>query len=346
MAGTGGPAWTDRQKGRLASLGPSMGERTRVLYIAGAGRSGSTLLDNILGQVDGYFAVGELRYLWQRGIVENRLCGCSRRFADCPVWTAVLDAAFGDHDGVDSEIMIGHQRRGSRARHLPLLLATRHRPHLLTSRLGGYPDALARLYPAIAEVTASRVIVDSSKLPTYGYLLETIGSLDLYVVHLVRDPRATAYSWTRRKVQPDRGSFGYMESQSPLKSSLLWDLWNVTVEAIWRRFPDRYLRLRYEELVQHPEESVRRVLALLGDEDQELPFADDRTVTLGANHSVAGNPDRLKEGAVTLRADAEWVQRMPARSRALVSAATAPLLLRYGYSLWRPDPGYGEPGGA
>ena len=48
---------------------------TVVLYIAGTGRSGSTVLANILGEVDGVFAAGEVRYLWQRGLKEGRLCG-------------------------------------------------------------------------------------------------------------------------------------------------------------------------------------------------------------------------------------------------------------------------------
>ena len=40
--------------------------RRRVLYILGWGRSGSTVLGNILGEVDGFFCAGELHYLWER----------------------------------------------------------------------------------------------------------------------------------------------------------------------------------------------------------------------------------------------------------------------------------------
>jgi hypothetical protein len=45
----------------------------RVLYFAGSGRSGTTVINNILGQLGGAFAAGELRYLWRRGVVEDRL---------------------------------------------------------------------------------------------------------------------------------------------------------------------------------------------------------------------------------------------------------------------------------
>ena len=63
---------------------------TTVLYIAGTGRSGSTVLAAILGEVEGVFAAGEVRYLWQRGLVEGRLCGCGVPVAECPLWSAVL----------------------------------------------------------------------------------------------------------------------------------------------------------------------------------------------------------------------------------------------------------------
>ena len=48
------------------------GNPTTVLYVAGAGRSGSTLLDNLLGQIPGFFSAGELRYVWERGLIDGR----------------------------------------------------------------------------------------------------------------------------------------------------------------------------------------------------------------------------------------------------------------------------------
>jgi len=318
-------------------------ERTTVLFIAGSGRSGSTLLDNILGQVDGYFSAGELRYIWGRGILEKRLCGCGLRLLDCPVWHRILDDAF---DGVDDSFageMLRRQNRNARARRVPLMLAARRHPARYMSRLGDYPENLASLYRSIASVTHARVVVDSSKLPAYGWLLDALPSIDLRVVHLVRDPRAAAYSWMRKKVQPDRGRFGYMESQHPLKSAMLWDMWNSSAELFWRRSEGRYLRLRYEDLVRRPHDCLRSVLDLLGDATLELPFVDDRTVHLRPTHTVAGNPNRLHAGQVVLKADAGWVAGMPWPARAAVTAATAPLLLRYGYHPWQPGAGYAEP---
>ena len=64
---------------------------TRVLAIVGSDRSGSTLLDNMLGGVPGAFSAGEIRYMWERGFAEGRLCGCGRKIVDCDVWSKVIE---------------------------------------------------------------------------------------------------------------------------------------------------------------------------------------------------------------------------------------------------------------
>ncbi|WP_420910932.1 sulfotransferase [Thermus thermophilus] len=38
-------------------------EKVKVVFIGGYGRSGSTLLDRMLGQVEGFVSVGELRHI-------------------------------------------------------------------------------------------------------------------------------------------------------------------------------------------------------------------------------------------------------------------------------------------
>jgi hypothetical protein len=174
------------------------------------------------------------------------------------------------------------------------------------------------------------VIVDSSKFPAYGYLLSKVPTIDLYVVHLVRDPRAVAYSWLRKKWNPDVGE--YLDVYSPTRSSLAWDYINLTVEAILGGSRDRSLTLRYEDLVKSPREAVERILKLVREEVPQLPFVAEDKVVLGPSHMVAGNPGVYKEtGIVQLRLDEEWRSRMRLRDKRLVTLLTFPLLLRYGY---------------
>ena len=64
----------------------------KVIHIVSAPRSGSTLLDMLLGSVDGFFSGGELRYLWQRGVIQQRRCGCGLGISECGLWSNVLAA--------------------------------------------------------------------------------------------------------------------------------------------------------------------------------------------------------------------------------------------------------------
>ena len=302
------------------------GKPVTVLYIAGWQRSGSTLLGNILGQIDGFFSTGELYYLWDYVWLRNILCGCGRRFRDCSVWTEVVRTAFGEEHAVDAALMRRIGLRAGSTRRLPYLMLpwTRRR---VAAEISEYLETLGRLYGALAATTGSTVIVDSSKWPSYGRMLEMLPNIDLKVVHLVRDPRAVAHSWLRRKELPDRDPPERMY-RTPADSSLHWGAWNVATEVFWG---DRLLRLRYEDFARRPKACVSQILEFIGHGDRQLPFVSNRTVELGTTHTVSGNPDRLRSGLVEIAEDGDWRASLGRRDNWLVTLLTFPLLHRYGY---------------
>ncbi|WJK43438.1 sulfotransferase [Solwaraspora sp. WMMA2056] len=323
----------------------------RVLYLAGSGRSGSTLITTVLGQLDGCFAAGELRYLWQRGIVDNRPCGCGEPFDSCPTWRAVRrtlgtpDAA-GTPDALDAPDAAGiaaRLRTRLRMRDLPALL---RRAATGRRAVPPHPDdaVIAAIYQAIARQTGTPgngpvVIVDSSKLPPYGALLRDLPGIDLRVLHLVRDPRGTTFSWRRRRGLDGAGDQKLMSRPPVWKAALLWRVWNAaTVRLFGGDGPDRYLRIRYEDVVADPAGQLRRIASFAGLDPAGLPLDAAGRVTLAPTHSVAGNPSRHRTGAVPITDDAEWLRALPGRSYAVVTAVTLPLLRRFGYPVRRPVP--------
>ncbi len=313
--------------------------RVRVLYIAGYSRSGSTMLDSILGQIHGFFSTGELYCVWGRNVLDNTVCGFGTPFRECEVWTKVFEEAFGGIDAVDPHEMIRLQNSNTRARHLPLVLVPWSR-RLLASRMERYLGHLEKLYHAIRDTTGCRIIVDSSKIPLYGYLLDMIPTIDLYVVHLIRDPRAVSYSWLKKRLVPSlpgRDEPIYMDRHSPSKSSMWWNITNAAVEMLWRRQSNKYLMLRYEDFVDRPLQSLHRIFELVHeqDHDRSLPLVAERTIELGATHTTSGNPNRFQTGTLELQPDQEWVSQMNLRGKLLATVLTFPLLLRYKYPVVR-----------
>ncbi|NJN22283.1 MAG: sulfotransferase [Leptolyngbya sp. RL_3_1] len=185
---------------------------------------------------------------------------------------------------------------------------------------------MAKLYRAIHHHQKGAVIVDDSLHPGYAYLLSGVANVKLHVVHIVRDPRGTAYSWAHRQKQ-GLGTY-------PIKDSALgWTLRNVVTELLgWQRSLP-YLRVKYEDFVQQPQATVDAVLKLAQVTPRHSPFRSPSQVDLGITHSVFGNSDRLKTGPTTIHFSEGWRQQMDPAEKRQVTLLTLPMLLHYGYRL-------------
>jgi hypothetical protein len=283
--------------------------------VAGVSHTGSTLLGHILGELEDTCYAGEIRNTWERGILENRICTCKARFADCPFWQAVVERLpFPAHHQA-------HMLRGVRRKRIRASLDFPFRDRELRQpRTAEFSAATEALYAALAAEARVSQLVDSSKSPTYAALLSCLPTIDLRVVHLVRDPRATIYSHLRR----DR--FGYWGT---FQRSLYWLRWNLAVERLARTgIP--YTRLRYEDLVEDPAASLARIANALDLSASRLPI-EGSVVRLNAKHIFAGNRARGQVGSITLRNDLVWKSKLPRRLQTIARATTFPLIGRYGY---------------
>jgi Sulfotransferase family len=312
---------------RVAEAAP-----VRVLFIGGLGRSGSTLLDRMLGQLDGVWSVGELVHIWQRGLQENNLCGCGRRFRDCHFWRRVGEEAFGGWDAVDVDEVLALKQAVDRNRCVPLMCLPALWPPY-RARLRRYLDLLDRLYRAVRQVAGAPLLVDASKHASHAFLLRGMPGLDVRLVHLVRDSRGVAFSWgklMRRLEVVDAEAL--MATTTPLRMSARYLAYNSLFHLL-RSLGVPTLLLRYESLVRHPAAELHRVLGHAGRPaaDGELGFVGDGWVELGTSHALAGNPMRFERGRVPLKLDEEWRGKMRRRHRLLTAGSTWPLLLRYGY---------------
>jgi hypothetical protein len=306
-----------------------------ILYIGGMGRSGSTLLEVMVSRVPGAWPVGELRYLWERGPVEDVLCSCGARFSACPFWREVGDVAFGGWGELDVERVLEIARHTDRHRYLPLLLWPRLSPDF-ERRLSEYGEILRRLYSAIRTVSGCEVVVDSTKDPPYAYLLRAVDGLDVRLVHLVRDSRGVAYSWTKSVVRPEvTERVAYMARVPPARMALRWVDYNLLFHGFGARSAGASSRmfLRYESLISDPRAALRSILAHGGltVTPETLAFLDGGEMRRAELHTISGNPLRFEQGTLKLRLDEEWKRRMKRRDRLVVLAVTWPFLVRYGY---------------
>jgi hypothetical protein len=317
----------------------------KVLYIGGFGRSGSTLVERILGQLPGFCSAGEIVFLWQRGLLDGQLCGCGVPVPQCEFWSRVGKTAFGGWDQIDAAEMLGLQKRADRNRFIPAMVTPAVRPGA-RSDVARYGDVLSRLYRAIGEVSGARVVIDASKHASTAFFLTTrVPGLDVRVVHLVRDPRGVAYSWTKEVKKPEvTGEDAFMPVYSPVSSGRQWLSYNLLFEGLRALPAAKSAVFRYEDMLADPRAELERILAHAGEPvlPESFAFLGERpgasgaspemSVTLGVDHTVAGNPMRFHQGPLALRLDEAWKSKLPERDQRIVAAVTTPLRLRYGYT--------------
>jgi Sulfotransferase family len=298
-----------------------------IVLIGGTGRSGSTLLDRLLGELPGFTAVGELRYTWREALADNRYCGCGARFLDCPFWSEVGHRAFGGWDQIDPGEAVALERSIARHRHIPMLALGEAAPDRYARLLGRYLGILGPLYAAIRDVSGANVIIDSTKDAAYAHVLRRMPGVDFRVVHLVRDSRGVAWSWAKvARSDPDH----YMRRFSPHVTALRWAASNLMVESLeWFGVPR--LLLRYETLVARPQAALATIASFIGQplDPEALAFVHGADARLGSHHTVAGNPMRMAAGHIGIQLDEEWRASMPFMQRAQVTALTWPLLRHY-----------------
>jgi hypothetical protein len=232
----------------------------------------------------------------------------------------------------------------TRQRHVGRLLIPALRQRHRTE-LDNYTTILKTLYRAVSQVSGRSVIVDSSKGMPCALVLRQTPGLDLRLIHLVRDSRGVAYSWSKRGVgQPQYSRHPmlartFMDRRGVSRTAMRWIVVNIAFDVLCR-FDVPHVRVEYESFASNPSASVKRIMGLV-ETDAVLSRSAPRAwgtasgqseATPGpVNHSLGGNRMRFERGEIRVRKDEEWRTRMPRRARLAVTVLSLPLLVKYGY---------------
>jgi Sulfotransferase family len=312
-------------------MAPRRARPVKVLFVVSAGRCGSTLLDRLIGQCDNVAAIGELYAIWEVGLGLNYDCGCGLPFRECPMWANVLNDALGGSDAIDPSAMEQYWRRNDRmaGAHLRRLLSPSGRRSLRNA--GDAARILDALCAAVADETGAELVVDTSKSIFHALYALGGSTIDPYVLHLVRDPRAVVYSWTRPAREID---FGVAMPTKTLLGTTAWYIAiNEAAAAFGRDEPRRYRRLRYEDFISRPADAIESIGDLCGVDLESDWLRRGGLLELKRTHAGCGNKVRFAT-QLEIRADERWRSQMKAWRRFVVGAAVLPWSRRFGYGLF------------
>ncbi|GAB4527813.1 MAG: sulfotransferase [Amphiplicatus sp.] len=300
----------------------------KVVYIAGYGRSGTTLLSIALGQHPRIFGAGEIHELTRHAWEQNTFCSCARALRDCPFWSDVVGRWLGS-----DEINLIDDYRRAQGRFESL-----GAPYLARIGIGGgshfsrFAEQTGRLFHLIASASGKQVIVDSSKLPGRAWALAQTGLFEVYVVHMVRDGRGVAWSMMKGYKRDARaGLQREIKPKSALRTGLRWTMVNLAAEDLRRMVgADRYMRVRYEDFATDPAQVIARIGDRIGVDLSAVGKGVAAGEAMAPHHQIAGNRLRMNP-TVKVAIDESWRSQMPESSRRRFGRLCGWLLRRYDY---------------
>ncbi len=298
-----------------------------VVYIVGTHRSGGTALGTILSSVPGVFYAGEL-YRFPFPIFDpgdpNRMCSCGLPVLSCPLWSGVRADADRDPQLL-SELRAG-QRRFEAWRHAPgTLLRSLRRDRALAH----HAERMEQFLRIVADRSGATTVVESSysALRAMLYRQAPLGGGKVRFIHLVRDGR----SFFGSELGPAYGTHpGPAWQRIRPAIAARWTAFHSAAIAFCSRGPDTYLRLRFEDVLRHPRETLTRVQEFLGIDLSEAIARIEQHRPFEMEHICSANRARLV-GTLTVRPELAAPTKLSRSNSALFWTIGGWLELALGY---------------
>lgn len=258
--------------------------KQKLIYILGAGRSGTTILDIVLGNSTDAISLGEInRFFKREGIAPKR---------EAP--NKVYTFWYKIKKSFDKDLSQEYKNLKS--------LCDRNEYHTgfpkiyLVGAERSYQQLLSKQYGCIAKHTKDKkVLVESSKYPARALNVSSIlgDKMDVGYVYLKKDPVKVV------------SSFGKKGLEQPAKSFLASNAYYLIVNilcylSVWklRNRGHKVVVLKYEDLIVKPIDVLDHIGNELGMCMQQIQEKIRQDVALDTGFLFDGNRIRLKENIV------------------------------------------------
>jgi hypothetical protein len=314
-------------------------KKPMLIYIAGYGRSGSTVLGAILGSHPSIVGLGEITTMFgvlsqSKGHALNN-CSCGKSFNDCDYWQNILESS--EYNSIQQWANIHKTfQKVEDIRSLLILLRGGFSEHGNISHIGAaYADYNHTLLNSLVKRNQQTIFVDSSKTVWNRigrpYALQELVGLDVKVIHLIRDGRATMWSRAKgknRTLAQKRPSISILRG---LLGAALWSSTNLLTSVLLLRVPnENVLRIHYEDLIDDAEHTMQELGQFIGQDLSDITRKlVNRDSFMVSNIHLAGGNRLLKNGSFVVKVDKSWRKQLPAIGYVLFYLIFTPFWLLY-----------------
>ncbi|MHA1386613.1 MAG: hypothetical protein ACTSR3_22905 [Candidatus Helarchaeota archaeon] len=317
-----------------------MNKRFKIIYVAGTGRNGSTLLDIVLGNSAKIQSTGELYEaitVWST----NKRCSCGKKISNCKFWSEVhslIEKEFKVSDFITILEIQNHFEKNILA---PLYLF--FNKIICSNKIKLYKKFLKLLYTSIFTVSKKAILVDSSKNLLHGYILSDIFRDDFYLIHLIRDGRGQLWSWMRmgkipildislRKSNSKKDSKEQYHWWSGFLYALIWVSYNLlSFFAMLKAKFKKSIQINYENFCKNPIKYIKKISRLINEDLSDLIDIIKKNNAFMPSHLIAGNRIRMLNQIIISTPDEEWKVKLPEKYKQNFWVIAGWLSVIYGY---------------
>ncbi|PIB23016.1 sulfotransferase [Maribacter sp. 4G9] len=300
----------------------------KYIYITGRGRSGSTVIDAMLGNSKSIESVGEL--VSGMGRI-NAMCSCGKMMKDCNYWIEIRN----DFESKFSKNWDEFSRDTVKSGHIKYFLSTLFSNSTFYKVLAKDTQLFTKI---LLQGVGKKALLDSSKNPNRALFLAKFYS-DSKIIHLVKHPdgvaaskykfigRGKGYKFLRRTYLNPKLAPLYMTVEA-----ISWMVGNSMIGLIKWIKPDKVMIVKYEDFGSRPEFIFKKLSRFLDIDLTEIQNAVTNGHPLTFGHTIGGNGVRNEETFVFNTTKGKK-RPMPAFYKLLIRIFCWPLMLLYGYKI-------------
>lgn len=308
-----------------------------LIFVASIGRSGTTLLESMLGAHSDMVTTGEVQ-IWPHEIRQGGVlpCGSGHFVTDDPFWLEMkcrVDPFLQPEPRID---FFREKHNAGRTLRLSRLgdFGKNDLPPEVAPQMQQYGQNNYDLFSTFLDLVEEHIgrrptwVVDASKDAYRLLWFIRSGLFNVKVLHMVKNPRGFIYSVTKQWQRSEDPFRTQKRLYYSARQSLAWVVQNYLFSKIAENHlgPEDYMLIQYEELASDPKDTFRRVCDRVGCAFEESAVTDFRN---GSPFTIAGNPMRQESRPIQL--DEKWKTQLPQTSRWIAELITTGNRSRYGY---------------
>lgn len=285
-----------------------MNNKVNIIYLLGAGRSGTTLLSTVLNSHPKIKTIGEMHQFLEH-ILLSKNCSCGELLENCEVWKPILTSLNFDKTLIKEYSELSNKEEKHK-NILKLILGF--------GNSNKYLKVQNEVFETIQQNAKGEWLLDSSKYIARYLLLKRSRKLQVRGIYVIRDVRGVINSFSK-KVQTPR---------KPISTIFYYLMINFFGQLVFM-FDRKVIKVKYEDFVNNPAIVSAKIYSHIFDENmhKEKPQSNYEMP-----HIIGGNRMKDKKN-ITISNDNKWKENIPRAKQLFYAFLAFPMMIVNKYKI-------------